>query len=152
MTAELADRRAAVEPARLKADGLARRAADAATSVTGFIAEHGDELIAELEPEAEAIAARLSEAAQAVLAADREWAAMSQTVGALLAAMPDGSPRGDMADGHELAEVVRDIRRTLSDGQTVAVPSPHWRGRRAAENAQAASRIVQLGRNTPEAA
>lgn len=73
LEAELAEAKArAAEPWAERIEGTRQRARDAHTEVQRFAAEHLDELVADLEVEGAAAAARLTDAAEAMLAAHTE--------------------------------------------------------------------------------
>lgn len=144
LTEELASQRLEAEQAVLKADGLARRVANTDQAVKAFTAQHCDELVQELTPEAEAIRDRLMDGVEQVVRADREWGAMSQRVGAILRHAPNASPASDLSSEHALSSAVRDLRHALGAAGSVEAPVPHWSGRFDAEDNQRRTKLSKL--------
>lgn len=116
---------AQAEDASVRAEGAKLRSNRVARERQAFEAEHGRELIAELEPAAIEAAEAIKRAAAELIGADAEWSTVCQRMSDLLAAIPDASPAADLDETHGLAEIVRLLRRESAE---VAAPLPHWRG------------------------
>ncbi len=86
---------------------------------------HAADLIAELEPAAREVVAKLTSAAKSLVEADRTWFQVYQRVSELVAGVPNAGP-ADLPSTHALAEMARVLRK--SDLEVVP-PLPHWRGR-----------------------
>ena len=114
------------EHAALAWEGVTQRVKGASDSRDRFMAENGEQLLDELRSDNDRAAANLRQAAEALLAADAEWSAQSQQVARFLRGM-SLSPAENAPGQHELAGVIRDLRRSL--GNEITPPTPHLRQR-----------------------
>ncbi len=129
--AEISELEVKVKAAKLRID----RATAAAAA---YQAEHANELVKELSAEASAITNRLVEAATVLVQADKDWYTMSARVGAHLAAK-GVEPRGNLPNTHGYENVIRDVRRTLTDVGEPRPPLPHYQAAQWSEQQEAAA-------------
>ena len=117
------------EQAALAFEGVGQRVQRATATRDTFLAEHGDRLLAELQPQCDEVTASMREHAQALLTDHAKWGELQRVVSRYLMAMRQ-SPGENAPGDHELAPVLRDIRRVLTGGH-ITSPAPHWQTRDA---------------------
>jgi ABC-type transporter Mla subunit MlaD len=102
-----------VEQAALAREGVGQRVKRAIADHERYLAEHGEQLLSELQPECEQAAENLRTAAEALIAADSEWGRLSQVVARYLRGL-SLSPAENSRAEHELSGFVRELRRALA--------------------------------------
>lgn len=111
------------ERAQLGYEGMGLRVQRADADRGRFIEEHGERLLAELEPQCQQVAADLRAHAEALLATHQRWNDLSRTVSAYLRGLNINAAQN--AHGtHQLEPVVRDLRRVLTGD--IDSPAPHF--------------------------
>lgn len=108
----------AAEPWTERQTGAERAAARAKGDRDLWVGENIAALLAELAPSAHAAAEAITNGAQALGLARKEWHATGQRVGALLAAVPGSDPRSIPGIEH-IDTAIRDVLRATAD-----VPAP----------------------------
>lgn len=107
-----ADRK--VEELSIRAEAAQLRATRAAQERERFEVEHARELIEELVPDAQAAIEKMRAAATDLLAADRDWYAVSHRSGHFLSKIAGATAAQNSPGDHGLAPIVRDLRRALA--------------------------------------
>jgi hypothetical protein len=110
-----------------------RRVAAAEQEVKRYQADHGRELLDELEPHALKIRDRIVRLVGELVTADGDWAVMVSRVNELVMAMPGADPRRDVPERHELAGAIRELRKAADAVQVLTPPLPTFAGRAARE-------------------
>jgi hypothetical protein len=125
-TARLEQAKQDVEQAQLAREGIAQRVRRATADRDRFIEEHGDRLLAELQPECSKVVEEMRDHAQALLADHQRWGQLQATVSRYLLAM-HASPATNAPGDHQLAPVIKDLKRLLA--QEITSPAPHMSAR-----------------------
>jgi hypothetical protein len=140
-TAQLDQAKQNAEAATLAREGIEQRVNRATHERENYLAENGRELLAELQPDCQQAVDDLRLHAEALLAADKQWRALSAVVGSHLRAqrlVPHMNAPGE----HGLESVVLDLKRALQN--QITSPAPHMSAQRAAHTEQA--RVTNLRR------
>jgi hypothetical protein len=121
-TARLDRAKGEVEQAQLALEGVGQRVRRATADRDRFLEENGARLLDEIGPDCDRVVIDMRLRAEALLEADREWSRLSQTVATYLRGM-NLSPAENSRGEHELAQLVKDVRRALQ--HRISSPSPH---------------------------
>jgi hypothetical protein len=114
------------EEAALRLEGIGQRVRRAAAARELYLEQNGERLLAELAPDCAQVVQDMRAHAEELLADHGRWSNLSSQVAGYLRAMnlnPAENSRGE----HELATVVRDLKRALAG--EIATPAPHWSAR-----------------------
>ena len=126
---ELAQAKQSAETAGLAKQGVEARVRRATVERDQFLTASAEQLIHEMEPDCAQAVEDLRAAAEALIAADRAWRALSATIAKYLTAS-HLVPHENAPGQHGLEGLVKDARRALA--HATASPSPNWSQRNAA--------------------
>jgi hypothetical protein len=137
-TAALSHAKAVAEGAVLAREGVEARVRRAEHERALYREENAETLLAELQDDSDKVVQDLRNAAEALLAADKSWRAVSATVTGHLRDAKQ-VPHENSNGTHGLEEIVRGLRRALPAG--ISSPSPHWT-RREAERTEQETKVM----------
>lgn len=118
----------ALEQAELASQGTSRRVQRANDERHRYLAANSQALLEELESQADAAVAALTEHAEALVQADVAWSSLQGRVGVYLSAGGQ-RPVGNAPDSHVLASAIREVKHALRE--PIASPLPHYQQRTA---------------------